>query len=193
LKRVILASQSPRRQTILELLHIDFECCPADIDEQILPGEEPRAAVRRIARCKAEQASKQMKNALIVAADTVVVCNGKILGKPEDVQDAFRKLSSLKGREHEVVTAVCVMDTESGLAEIQDETTRVYFRDITDEEIRAYILTGEPLDKAGAYGIQGTGAVFIEKIEGCYFNVVGLPLKHLYSMLKRQGVRLLEV
>lgn len=122
----------------------------------------------------------------------MVVCNGEVLGKPDNARDAFNKLYKLKGREHEVITAVCVMDTENGQCEVQDEITRVYFRDISDEEIRAYIRTEEPMDKAGAYGIQGMGAVFVDRIEGCYFNVVGLPLKHLYSMLQRQGVKLLE-
>ena len=116
----------------------------------------------------------------------------ELLSENDDVRDAFCKLSKLRGREHKVITAVCVMDAERGLCEVQDEVTRVCFRDITDEEIRAYIMTGEPMDKAGAYGIQGLGAVFIDRIEGCYFNVVGLPLKNLYSMLQRQGVRLLE-
>lgn len=193
MKRIILASGSPRRQNILELLRIKFECCPADIDEQFFPGEKPGDAVRRIALSKAEQVRKQVENGIIIAADTVVICNGEMLGKPDHAMDAFIKLSMLKGREHEVITAVCVIDAENGRGEVQVETTKVYFRDITDEEIRAYVLTGEPMDKAGAYAIQGTGAVFVEKIEGCYFNVVGLPLKNLYSMLKRQGVKLLEV
>jgi septum formation protein len=173
-------------------LDIHFECCPANIDEEFQPGETAREAARRIAWNKAEDVRKKAKNALIIAADTMVVCNGEILGKPDDVRDAFCKLSKLRGREHEVITAVCVMDAESGLCEVQDEITRVWFRDVKDEEIRAYIMTGEPMDKAGAYGIQGLGAVFIDRIEGCYFNVVGLPLKNLYSMLQRQGVRLLE-
>ncbi len=193
MKRIILASQSPRRRTMLELLHIKFECCPADIDELFLSGEKPRDAVRRIAQSKAEQVREQVESGIIIAADTVVVCDGQMLGKPCDAQDAFDKLSILKGRKHEVITAICVTDAQSGIYEVQDETTKVYFRDMTDDEIRAYILTGEPMDKAGAYAIQGTGAVFIEKIEGCYFNVVGLPLKNLYLMLKRQGVSLLEV
>ncbi len=193
MKRIILASQSPRRLKILELLHIEFDCCPADIDEDFLPDEKPRDAVKRIAQRKAEQVQKRIERGLIIAADTVVVCNGEMLGKPGDEQDAFNKLSLLKGRKHEVITAVCVLDAESGFFEVQDETTRVYFRNITDDEIRAYILTGEPMDKAGAYAIQGTGSVFIERIEGCYFNVVGLPLKNVYFMLKRCGVKLLEV
>ena len=192
MNRIILASQSPRRKSLLEQLDIHFECCPANIDEEFQPGETAREAARRIAWNKAEDVRKKAKNALIIAADTMVVCNGEILGKPDDVRDAFCKLSKLRGREHEVITAVCVMDAESGLCEVQDEITRVWFRDVKDEEIRAYIMTGEPMDKAGAYGIQGLGAVFIDRIEGCYFNVVGLPLKNLYSMLQRQGVRLLE-
>ena len=192
MKKIILASQSPRRKNLLEQLGIHFDCCQAHIDENFQPGETAREGVRRIACHKAEDVQKKVKNALIIAADTVVVCNGEVLSKPDDVRDAFCKLSKLRGREHKVITAVCVMDAERGLCEVQDEITRVFFRDITDEEIRAYIMTGEPMDKAGAYGIQGLGAVFVERIEGCYFNVVGLPLKKLYSMLQRQGVKVLE-
>jgi septum formation protein len=192
LKRIILASSSPRRKQLLEQLGISFDCCPARIDEDLGTEETAREAVRRIALNKAEKASEMVRNSIIIAADTMVVCNGEVLGKPDNARDAFNKLYKLKGREHEVITAVCVMDTENGQCEVQDEITRVYFRDISDEEIRAYIRTEEPMDKAGAYGIQGMGAVFVDRIEGCYFNVVGLPLKHLYSMLQRQGVKLLE-
>lgn len=192
MKRIILASRSPRRKSLLKQLDLRFDCLPAQINEDFQPGETAREGARRIAWNKAEDVRKKVKNALIIAADTVVVCNGEVLGKPDDARDAFCKLSQLRGREHEVITAVCVMDAESGLCEVQDEITRVCFRDMTDEEIRAYIMTGEPMDKAGAYGIQGLGAVFIDRIEGCYFNVVGLPLSKLYSMLQRQGVRLLE-
>lgn len=182
----------PRRKQLLEQLGISFDCCPARIDEDLGTEETAREAVRRIALNKAEKASEMVRNSIIIAADTMVVCNGEVLGKPDNARDAFNKLYKLKGREHEVITAVCVMDTENGQCEVQDEITRVYFRDISDEEIRAYIRTEEPMDKAGAYGIQGMGAVFVDRIEGCYFNVVGLPLKHLYSMLQRQGVKLLE-
>lgn len=192
MKRIILASSSPRRKQLLEQLGISFDCCPARIDEDLGTEETAREAVRRIALNKAEKASEMVRNSIIIAADTMVVCNGEVLGKPDNARDAFSKLYKLKGREHEVITAVCVMDTENGQCEVQDEITRVYFRDISDEEIRAYIRTEEPMDKAGAYGIQGMGAVFVDRIEGCYFNVVGLPLKHLYSMLQRQGVKLLE-
>jgi septum formation protein len=193
LKRIILASSSPRRKQLLEQLGISFDCCPARIDEDLGTEETAREAVRRIALNKAEKASEMVRNSIIIAADTMVVCNGEVLGKPDNARDAFNKLYKLKGREHEVITAVCVMDTENGQCEVQDEITRVYFRDISDEEIRAYIRTEEPMDKAGAYGIQGMGAVFVDRIEGCYFNVVGLPLKHLYSMLQRQGVKLLGI
>lgn len=188
MKRIILASSSPRRKQLLEQLGISFDCCPARIDEDLGTEETAREAVRRIALNKAEKASEMVRNSIIIAADTMVVCNGEVLGKPDNARDAFNKLYKLKGREHEVITAVCVMDTENGQCEVQDEITRVYFRDISDEEIRAYIRTEEPMDKAGAYGIQGMGAVFVDRIEGCYFNVVGLPLKHLYSMLQRQDI-----
>jgi len=193
LKKIILASQSPRRKMLLRLFDIEFQCHPADIDEQFRLGEDPRDAVRRIAQSKAEYVSKMLGHDLIIGVDTVVVCDGKVMGKPRDEEDAYQKLSTLRGRQHEVITAICIKDAESGIVEIQDEITKVYLRYISDQEIRAYIATGEPMDKAGAYAIQGTGAVFIEKIEGCYFNVVGLPLKNLYLMLQRQDINLLGV
>lgn len=192
LKKVILASASPRRATLLYNMGLDFMTVPAAIDESILPHEKPADAVMRIAVAKAEAAGSRHPDAIVIAADTVVVCKGQILGKPVDDREAFSMLSTLSGNVHEVMTGLCVLDSTSGARDIDFENTLVRFRELDNEEIEAYIASGEPLDKAGAYGIQGRAAIFVAGLEGCYYNVVGLPLSRLYLMLKRQGLYLLE-
>lgn len=193
LKRIILASKSPRRKAMLDLFNLKYECISADIKEEIYPGEEVRVAVRRIARNKAESVCRDLSDGLVISADTAVVCNGEILGKPSSREDAYDKLKFLSGKAHNVITAVCVVDAETLVYQLQDEISKVYFRNISDEEIYAYISSGEPMDKAGAYAIQGMASVFVEKIEGCYYNIVGMPLKNLYVMLNKQGINLLGV
>jgi septum formation protein len=190
--RVVLASQSPRRKTLLELIGLQFTCSPADVDENLddMP-DDPVQACMRLAVSKARAVAGMEPEALIIAADTIVVADGRVLGKPVDQADAFAMLSLLGGREHQVITAVCVLNTATGCIQTRSEITRVRFRSIQEDEIRAYIAGGEPMDKAGAYGAQGLGAVFIEHIEGCFYNVVGLPLHTLYLMLQEQGVQLL--
>ncbi|MGI5912119.1 MAG: Maf family protein [Syntrophomonadaceae bacterium] len=188
---IILASASPRRKKLLEDLGLSFITRSTEIDETFLPGEFPRDAVRRLASHKAKAAISQAQgDYLVIAADTVVVFKDQALGKPTDQEDAWRKLNMLSGNCHEVITAVSIM-TSAGNCEVEDEITRVYFRHLSEEEIRSYVVSGEPMDKAGAYGIQGKGAFLIEKIEGCYFNVVGLPLAKLYQMLQRYGINLM--
>lgn len=190
LKKVILASASPRRNNLLQKLGLAFETDPADIDESISPKENPVDAVQRIAAAKAGAVGDRHPDSVVIAADTVVVCKGQILGKPADKTDAYNMLSLLSGVEHEVITGLCVLDTATGRGETGHEMTRVWFRELETDEIKAYIATGEPLDKAGAYAIQGLAAIFVAGIEGCYYNVVGLPLSRLYLMLKRQGMYL---
>jgi len=192
LKKFILASASPRRATLLHNLGLDFATVPADIDESIQPEEEPVDAVMRIARAKSGAVSNHHPDSIVIAADTVVVCKGQILGKPADDREAFSMLSMLSGAEHQVITGLSVLDTATGQGEVDYELTRVWFRELENEEIKAYIASGEPRDKAGAYGIQGLAALFVAGIDGCYYNVVGLPLSRLYLMLKRQGMYLLE-
>ncbi|NLW90710.1 MAG: septum formation inhibitor Maf [Syntrophomonadaceae bacterium] len=192
MKKVILASASPRRATLLYNLGLNFTIVPAAIDESILPHEKPVDAVMRIAAAKAEAAGSKNPDAIVIAADTVVVCKGQILGKPVDDREAFMMLSTLSGDVHEVITGLCVLDSTSGMRDIDFEKTLVRFRELDKEEIEAYIASGEPQDKAGAYGIQGRAAIFVAGLEGCYYNVVGLPLSRLYMMLKRQGLCLLE-
>lgn len=190
--RVVLASQSPRRKMLLDLLGLQFSCSPADVDEDLddIQGD-PAQACQALAVSKARAVAHLEPAALIIAADTIVVVDDQILGKPVDEAQAYQMLSRLSGREHQVITGVCVLNTANGSIQTQSEITQVRFRNILEDEIRAYIAGGEPMDKAGSYGAQGLGAVFVERIEGCFYNVVGLPLHTLYLMLKKQGLHLL--
>ncbi|MGS0765277.1 Maf family protein [Syntrophomonas curvata] len=193
MKNIILASASPRRKELLEIFGLCFSTISVDIDESLLPEESPRDAVRRLARLKADAAMPGLSgDSIVIAADTIVVLDGQIMGKPFNEDDARHKLSRLSGRQHEVITAVCVRIGEE-VCEVEDETTRVFFRPLSVQEIAAYVASGESADKAGAYGIQGRGGLLVDKIEGCYFNVVGLPLSRLYLILKKYGIDLLGV
>ncbi|MEW5975044.1 MAG: Maf family protein [Acidobacteriota bacterium] len=184
---LILASASPRRTELLRLLVQDFESQPAEIDESPRPSETAAALVERLALEKAQVASRSRPEALVIGADTVVVLEGEVLGKPLNGEQAQGMLTRLSGRTHEVLTGVSL--AYGGQAEIATAQTQVTFSHLSDREIRDYVATGEPLDKAGAYGIQGYGSRFVEKVDGCYFNVVGLPVSLLYRMLKRTGFR----
>jgi len=184
---LILASASPRRQQLLRNAAIPFEVQPADIDETPLAGESPRDCAERLAREKAITVSRKRPKAYILGADTIVVIGETILGKPRDAADAARMLRLLSGRTHEVITGVCLVDPVAGDAEQASETTRVTVREISDDEIRDYVATGEPMDKAGAYAIQGIASRWIPSIEGDYSNVVGLPVALVWSMLKKRG------
>jgi len=183
---IILASQSPRRKQLLEILGLDFAIEPADINEDLLSNESPIEHSIRIAKEKGLKiASKYNDKVLIISADTIVVIDNHILSKPKDNLEASIFLKLLSGRSHNVFTTFFIYETTSKKNTIHTEKTEVYFRNLDNEEIEAYIKTGSPLDKAGAYGIQDDfGAVFVEKIVGCYYNVVGLPLHSLYKSLK---------
>lgn len=184
--RVILASSSPRRLQLLQQIGIKVEVRPAAFDE-LSTGKMADEVVlaNAVGKCQAVCAAYGDK-VPVIAADTVVVLDGKILGKPRDAADAVRMLTELSGRTHKVLTGVAVSFDGRQLAEVCN--TEVIFRTLTAAEIADYVATGEPLDKAGAYGIQGRGAVFVEKINGCYNNVVGLPLTRLHLMLAKLGV-----
>lgn len=188
MKDIILASGSPRRKELLARLGLTFSVVPAQIEEDISSSQLPQELTQEIAFQKARYVSKRIKKGLIIGADTIVVLEDHLLGKPVNEEDAFNKLSLLNGKRHEVVTGLCVIDAASGDVQMEAEITRVYFRKITDTEIRGYIASGECMDKAGAYAIQGRGAIFVDRIEGCYYNVVGLPLTRLYLMLQKRGV-----
>ena len=182
MKKIILASGSPRRRELLKELGLDFEIYKPDVDETILKNELPEDLCLRLSRLKAQTGAKKFTNSIIIAADTIVVIDGKILGKPHNRQDAFRMLKILQGREHEVITGVSVALNEKIISHA--EHTKVKFTNLNDDEIREYVSTGECDDKAGAYAIQGRGAALIEGINGDYFNVVGLPLCSLSKILK---------
>ena len=182
-KTVILASNSPRRKDLLCQIGIAFRIDPADVDERVLPNELPEAYAVRVALEKARVAAARAGTGIVIAADTIVVIDDEILGKPADARDAERMLNMLSGKMHRVITGIAVMDAATGKTLNRTSITRVWFRRLSPQEIASYIATGEPLDKAGAYGIQERGALLVEKIEGCYFNVVGLPLSLLSEML----------
>jgi len=180
---LILASSSPRRRELLIQAGIAFTVQPSDIDESHRPGESPIAFTQRLAREKAEAIFAKHPQATVLGADTIVVCNEEILGKPADAQDAARMLQMLSGRVHQVITGVALISPYG--IQTQTDTTTVAMRKISEEEIKIYIATGEPMDKAGAYAIQGGAAPFITHIEGDYTNVVGLPVKLVQQMLSR--------
>jgi septum formation protein len=181
---IVLASASPRRRALFGHLGYPFEAVEVDVDESPLPSETVRKTVMRLARAKAAAARERHPDAVVVGADTVVEVGGEPLGKPRDVAEARSMLARLAGREHRVLTAVAVLGPD-GLDDTAVELTRVWFRPMSAAEITTYVATGEPLDKAGAYGIQERGAVFVERIEGDYFAVVGLPLCRLGLMLEK--------
>ena len=182
-REIILASASPRRKELLEKLDLEFSVCPADIDESLLPDEDAGMYPLRTAVQKAMAVAKTAENAIIIAADTVVVLDDRILGKPKDEKEAKEMLQRLSGREHIVITGIGVVDTVSGRTLSATEQTIVYFHPWEEEEIDAYIASGECMDKAGSYGIQGKGSLLVRKIDGDYFNVMGLPLSKLYRLL----------
>ncbi|HTW58801.1 MAG TPA: Maf family protein [Terriglobales bacterium] len=191
---LVLASASPRRQELLRHAGISFAVQPADIDETPLAAESPRACAERLAREKALAVWRMRPEDVVLGADTIVVVDQAILGKPRDADDAARMLRLLSGRVHEVLTGVCLANSAQGrpadsVHELRtaSETTLVTMNDISDEEIRAYVATGEPMDKAGAYAIQGMASRWIPRIEGDYSNVVGLPVALVYRMLNGLG------
>ncbi|HEY3257306.1 MAG TPA: Maf family protein [Gemmatimonadaceae bacterium] len=185
--KVVLASSSPRRHQLLELIGVAHEVRAADVDETYIPGEQPDSYAERLARAKAELVSVDNRGALLIGADTIVVVDGKVLGKPRDENDAARMLGMLSGRAHDVMTAVAV--SHEGRTASAVEKVSVTFRDLSDEEITSYIATGEPMDKAGAYGIQGYGATIVRRIDGDFFAVMGLSLMRVVELMAQLGVR----
>ena len=183
--RLILASHSPRRQELLRRAGFAFEVRPSRIEEILRPGETAEDFACRAAQEKAlEVAASCQPDGLILGADTVVVVNGELLGKPRDAEDARRMLRLLSGLTHRVITGVCVVRAPQEIKALKYETTVVTFRHLDEEEIQRYLASGEPFDKAGAYGIQGLASRFVTRVEGCYFNVVGLPVALVYEILK---------
>jgi len=185
---LILASGSPRRKELLGLLNIPFEIKAADIDESSLENEDVATLVERLSKSKAEHIAKVHRDSLVIAADTLVSINGNILSKPENDEEALSFLKMLSGSMHTVYSGYCV--SYKGEARASVLTSKVYLRDLDEEELRWYLSTGEGKDKAGAYAIQGYGATLVEHIEGCYFNIVGLSLAHLCKEIKHFGFSL---
>lgn len=185
MKRLVLGSQSPRRKELLELAGYEFEVRPSNADEVIEEGMSPEEAVLHLARVKAENV-KVDENEVLLTSDTVVVYNGEILGKPKDDQEARKYLRLLSDTTHEVYTGVCLKTNQT--VDTFDVKTEVTFFRLSENEIDAYIRTGEAWDKAGGYGIQGKGSLFVEKIHGDYYSVVGLPLSRVARELKRLGI-----
>ncbi len=213
-KKLILASTSPRRKELLAGLGLTFTVDPSHEDEMVAPGTSPKEIVELLARRKAESVAKRHDSGLVIGSDTIVVLGNEVLGKPEDAEDAYRMLSALQGKSHEVYTGIAIVDADAGdssrleagkfsLGEIGEyrmltphvmvghTVSKVVFGPMSDSEIWAYIETGAPLDKAGAYGIQGLGSMFIEKIEGDFYSVMGLPIRLLFRMLDASGVKVL--
>jgi len=206
--KLILASTSPRRRELIKLFGLDFQFVSVEVDESPRVGESARALVERLSRAKATQASRTNRDAIIIAADTVVELDGKIIGKPKDLRDAERMLTQLRGRDHLVYTGLCAMQgarqhlhcnertiaseakRRGGAVQVwaQVVQTTVTMRDYADAQIATYVATGDPLDKAAAYAIQHNGFRPVANIGGCYANVMGLPLCHLYLALKKFGV-----
>lgn len=188
--RLILASNSPRRRELLRNAGFQFDVRPSGIEENRLPGESPEDFARRLARDKARDvARKSAPGSLVLGADTVVAINGEILEKPVDAADAARMLRMLSGQTHRVITGVCLVRVPEAVLAWTHETTLVTFRNLTEEEIGSYIESGEPFDKAGGYAIQGLASRFVPRIEGCYFNVVGLPIPLVYEILRSIGLK----
>jgi len=194
---LVLASASPRRQELLRNADIPFVVQPTNIPEVPRPAEAPRAFAERMAREKALTVFRQRPDDFVLGADTIVIVDAEILGKPRDAADAARMLRLLSGRRHQVTTGVCLVaphlrtetqQPETGFEDVRSETTIVTVAALSDDDIRSYISTGEPMDKAGAYAIQGRASRWISHIEGDYFNVVGLPVSLVYKMLRERGV-----
>ncbi len=189
--RIILASSSPRRKKLLAQMGLQFEVIPSECKEKFLPEQSPAEIATKLALDKAKNVSARIQEpALVIGADTIVVRENKILGKPKDKDEAYSMLCQLQGQVHQVITGLAVIDTQSGRCLTGYERTQVELAPLTPQEIKWYISTGEPMDKAGAYAIQGFGGILIKRISGCYYNVVGLPIHRLWVMLKQMGIRL---
>jgi len=190
---LVLASASPRRSELLRNAGIAFTVQPAHINERMLAGEAPEEYAKRLAREKARAVSMQRPGETVLGADTIVVVDSEVLEKPRDQADAARMLRLLSGRSHRVITGVCLIKAvsssefqASSIEDVRAETTEVWMRNLSEEEIKEYVASGEPMDKAGAYAIQGITSRWIWKIVGCYFNVVGLPVPLVYQMLQER-------
>jgi nucleoside triphosphate pyrophosphatase len=191
MKRIILASASPRRKELLEKIGLKFEVAPSNYAEDMRSKLSPDELARSISLEKAKMVASKRKNAIVIAADTFIVSRGKILGKPNTPAEARKMLMMLKGKSHSVITGFTILDTDKNKVLTKSVETIIHIKNLTSEEVDAYVKSKEPLDKAGAYAIQGLGSVIVERIEGDYFNVMGLPLSAVAEGLKEFGVHIL--
>lgn len=189
--KLVLAYSSPRREELLKRLGLNFTIVPSKINENNFNDIAPDLLVQKLASRKAEEVAGLVENTVIIAADTVVVNENEIIGKPDDKNDAGKMLEKLQGRQHTVFSGLAVLSTKTAKSLVDVDHTEVYLRQMSKQEIDDYINTGEPLDKAGSYGIQGLGGIFVEKIEGSYFTVMGLPIHKLAVMLKKFDVNII--
>ncbi|HOL09359.1 MAG TPA: Maf family protein [Bacillota bacterium] len=185
MKEITLASASPRRAELLKQVGLSFRVVPSDVDESLIQHNSPEDLVLQLAKLKAENVAAQIESGYVIGADTVVVLDEEILGKPRGTTEAITMLTMLSGKEHSVYTGLAVIDLPENRVFAEVVETKVKFRELSQKEIEEYVASGEPFDKAGAYGIQGRGAIFVERIDGCYFNVVGLPISKLIVMLQK--------
>jgi septum formation protein len=191
-QKIILATTSPRRHGLAQTMGLDFEVVPSNYEEDMAKKMKPKDMVMAFSYGKATDVAKKFQEGIVIGVDTIVVFNGKNLGKPKTKEEAFKMLMSYSGKKQQVYSGVCLIDCKTGKTIRDCEITEVYFRKMDDEEIRRYIATGEPMDKAGAYGIQGLSSIFIKKLNGCYFNVMGFPIHNIYKNLKKLGVNIFE-
>ena len=191
MSKIILASNSPRREELLKQLGLSFTIVPSKIDEESYADLEPEVMVQELAGAKAQEVAELVEETVVIGADTIVLAEQHILGKPRDQEDAFQMLWQLQGKKHRVLTGLAVYDTKSGRLLVDYDRTEVYLRKMEEREITAYIGTGEPMDKAGAYAIQGLGGIFVERLVGSYYTVVGLPIHKLVLMLKELQIKVL--
>jgi septum formation protein len=191
IKTIILASASPRRKEILEKTGLKFKVDESDYEENMDMSLKPHELAAHHSIGKARAVAPKYRNALIISADTIVVLKNRVFGKPRNRKEAKEMLKSLSGKAHTVISGYTIMDTGSGKETTQSVESKVFFKRLTDDEIDTYIRSGEPLDKAGAYGVQGLGALIVKRIEGDFFNVMGLPLHALAESLKKFGIRVL--
>jgi len=191
-RTIILASGSPRRKELLSLIGLKFKVDVSDFEENLGLKLKPHELSKYLSFEKARAVAHNYKNAVIIAADTFIVFRGKLLGKPHTEKEAMRMLTLLNGKSHSVITGYTVLDTTTGKKSSRSVETKVWFRNMAEDELRAYVRTGEPLDKAGAYAIQGIGSLIVKKIEGDYFNVIGLPVASLAATLKKFDITVLD-
>lgn len=192
-KQIILASASPRRRELLKSLGIPFKVVPSNFEELGLDGEVPARAAKRLAKAKALAVARRFPEAVVLAADTIVLLGKEVMGKPKSLAEAERMLKKLSGRTHRVITGFCLLNTEDNRVIKRAVTTKVKMKRITAAELKGYLSSGEPFDKAGAYAVQGVGAFLIESVQGSYSNVVGLPLAEVSEAFKELGIPYLKV